>query len=84
MEFIKPERFNGATFQKECDLAGISIISFFDNGEGVLIVEADSKTEKKIVDILANHDGSDTSPTTLEKLELAGIDIDELRAALGL
>jgi hypothetical protein len=84
MKFTKPELFNGKTFERECADAGIQLKSFYDDGEGNIVVDADAKSEAKIAGVLATHDGSDTPLTTLEKLEIAGVDLDELRAALGL
>ncbi len=84
MEFIKPEFFNGKTFEKELAAAKIKIKNFYDNGAGKLIVDADDKFKDAIQSVLNSHDGSDTPMTTLEKLELAGVNLDELRIALGL
>jgi len=84
MEFTKPEPFNGATFTKECEKANVIVENFYDNGEGSLVITADSKLKTTITELLKNHDGSNTSPTTMEKLEAAGISLDELRSILGL
>jgi hypothetical protein len=84
MKIQKPEFFNGDTFMRECANASIKLQSFYDDGEGNLIIDVDNKSESKIASVLAIHDGSNTPLTTLEKLQMAGVNFDELRAALGL
>ncbi len=84
MEFTKPNPFNGTTFNNELEFSKIKIKSFYDDGQGHLVIDADEKLSTAIQGVLNQHDGSPTPPTILEKLESSGINLEELRIALGL
>lgn len=87
MKFIKPDTFNGATFTKECEKANIKINGFFDNGEGLLVIDTDVKNEKAIQTVLNNHDGADIENpeiiarrSALTKLLALGLTEEEIAA----
>lgn len=84
MKFTKPEPFNGKTFSKDLSAKKIKINDFYDDGQGYLIVNSDEKNEQVIQELLSAHDGSAVPLTVSDKLEMAGLDLDELRVALGL
>lgn len=84
MKFTKPNPFNGATFEKELIGKKIKISDFYDDGEGNIVVNADEKFYLAIQSTIENHDGSPIIPSVIEKLESAGVNLDELRVALGL
>ena len=84
MKFIKPEPFNGKTFLDNLEAQKIKINDFYDDGQGYLIVNSDEKNEQVIQELLNAHDGSAVPLTVSDKLEMAGLNLEELRVALGL
>lgn len=81
--FPIPNNLNGTQLLNELAEAGISAKTPLIT-DGLLWLEIKSTQKTKTAEIVANHNGSDTRPTIQEKLAEAGIDLDELRVALGL
>lgn len=87
IKFDKPTNLNGTELLAELNAAGIVITEppFIDgNGEFWLeIAESDKAVAESVV---GNHNGTTVAPelTVAEKLANAGLNIEELKTALGL
>lgn len=97
ISFNKPEKLNGTQLNKELASAGVKLAKNkielpneeyeppVIDGNGVLwlnISEADVTIAEKVV---AAHIGKDPEPKTIEdKLALVGLNLNDLKAALGL
>ena len=79
-EFDIPANLNGGQLENELGLPFGSVYV----RENKLVIVAPELTEKTVADKVKAHKGINTAPTISEKLEAAGIDLDELRVALGL
>lgn len=81
IEITLNKEINGAQLAEEL---GVDIWDLLDTGAGTLQIKKDI-TKKKAEEVLANHvPKAPQAPTIQEKLARAGIDLDELRIALGL
>lgn len=75
----KPTEFNGKQFGEEIGVSYRDIVVIGDE------IHIDTtKTKKQIEDALAKHIPVNEPITIIDKLNKAGIDLDELRVALGL
>jgi hypothetical protein len=89
-KFTKPENLNGAELRDELKRVKISIsddssaVSIDENGELNLEI-SDSDIEKAAL-IVASHNGTIIAPepTITQKLALVGLNLDDLKTALGL
>lgn len=83
LSFDIPQKLNGEQLLEELKAAGIdSDIPVITDGKLWLSVKSSQKTQT--AEIVAAHIGVDRIPTIQDKLTAAGIDLDELRVALGL
>ena len=81
--YPKPENLNGAELIAELAAVGVVVDKVQDNGDNTITVETD---DKKAAAIIANHNGTTVAPelTIQEKLQSVGLNIDDLKAALGI
>lgn len=89
IKFDKPKNLNGAELLAELSAAGVVAndkTSPFIDGNGDFWLDISDKDKTKAATIVASHNGRMIAkePTIAEKLENAGLTVDELKAALGL
>jgi len=83
-QFTKPKNLNGAELMTELAQVDIVVNQIFDNANGVIEFETDNEIlAKSIVDA---HNGTITplEPSVEQKLANVGLNLDDLRSALGL
>jgi hypothetical protein len=83
MEFTKPNSLNGSQLINELKAQGIAVDVIDDNGNGQISFDVAKNKEATASQIVAAHNGTETSPSIGDKLAQAGLTIDELKAALG-
>lgn len=87
LNFTKPVNLNGEELITELKAAGIPVegIPSLD-ADGVLWLEIPEEFKKKAEAVVAKHNGTTVfkEPTVDEKLASVGLDINDLKAALGL
>jgi hypothetical protein len=90
IKFNKPENFNGREIRAQLNTAGVKII---DSSESVLIdnngdlwLEIDPQDEAKAKPIVVAHNGTTVTPepTIERKLSSVGLNLEDLKEALGL
>lgn len=87
--FIKPENLNGSELRQELRDVGIAIsddifaVSLTDN---ILTLDINPADESAAAAIVAAHNGTTVAPelTIEDKLASVGLNLDDLKAALGL
>lgn len=88
IRFDLPTNFNGEQFCEELKDAGISIenkTDLYATSDGVLWLNIETKDTQKTQDVLNAHTPKPVIPLTIaEKLASVGLDLDDLKAALGL
>lgn len=86
--FDKPQDFEGVQFCEELEAAGISInkeTSPLIDGDKNLWLDINSANTQKAQDVLNAHVPKPRpEPTVAEKLASVGLNIDDLKTALGL
>lgn len=82
--FIKPKNLNGAELIIELASAGIVVTEIYDFADGTIGFETDDESTAKTV--VSAHNGTVVAaePTVVEKLASVGLNLDDLKAALGL
>ena len=81
--FEIPQKINGNQLIKELETVGV----FTDTPvitDGKLWLEIDESDKAKAKIVVDQHVGQDYVPTIEEKLQAAGIDLNELKTLLGL
>ena len=90
IKFDKPQNFNGREIRAELNAAGVKII---DSSESVLIdnngdlwLDIAEVDKAKAIPILAAHNGTIVAPepTIEQKLASVGLNVEDLKTALGL
>jgi len=90
IKFNKPENLNGAELLDELAAVGIvldkDLQSPFIDGNGDFWLDVDISNKAQAELVLAAHNGTTIAPepSIQDKLETAGITLDELKVALGL
>ncbi len=88
IRFSKPENFEGVQFCNELETAGVLInreTSPFIDGNGDFWLDIDAKDTSKAQQVLDAHKPKPRpEPTVAEKLASVGLDLDDLKSALGL
>jgi hypothetical protein len=87
IKFEKPVNLNGAELLDELNSAGIVITNKpFVDGNGDLWLDIAKKDEAKAGTIVAAHNGTTVAqePTVEQKLASVGLNLEDLKAALGL
>lgn len=82
--FNKPKNLNGAELLDELKYVNLDVKLIKDNSNGTISFEVDD--EELAAEIVANHNGTVIAPekTVAEKLESVGLNLDDLKVALGL
>jgi hypothetical protein len=92
IKFNKPENLNGAELRIELADEGIQLKGSFNDLNDIYVVgddlflNIDQEFALKANEIVANHNGTILSPqlSVEEKLASVGLNLDDLKAALGL
>jgi hypothetical protein len=87
IKFEKPVNLNGAELLNQLSSAGIAITNKpFVDGHGDLWLDIANKDEAKAKPIVAAHNGTTVAPepTVEQKLASVGLNLEDLKAALGL
>jgi len=82
--FTKPQNLNGAELKSELFSIGIAVDTIIDFGDGTIGFETDN--ESAAAAVVAAHNGTTVAPepTIEDKLQAAGLTLDELKQILGL
>ena len=83
-QFDKPTNLNGAELLAELKAAGIKATKIIQNGNENIEIDVDDEVKAK--PIIEAHNGTviPPEPTLEQKLQSVGLDLDELKSALGL
>lgn len=87
IKFNKPENLNGTELLVELNAGKVKITEPpLIDGNNDLWLEIDAKDETKAKSIVAAHNGTTIAaePTVAEKLASVGLNLDDLKIALGL
>lgn len=90
IKFDKPENLNGAQLLDELSAVGIILDKIKQapviDGNGDFWLDIESADEDKAAEVVAAHNGTTVAsePTIEDKLASVGLNIDDLKAALGL
>lgn len=88
ISFDLPANFNGEQFCKELKNAGINLNhkeDMYATSDGVLWLNIETKDTQKTQDVLNAHTPKPVIPLTIaDKLASVGLDLNDLKAALGL
>lgn len=97
ISFTKPEKLNGLQLNGELIAAGIKLNKSDGSlpnqiweapsidGNGLLWLNINDKDADKASKVIAAHVGKDPEPKTLEeKLAIVGLNLDDLKTALGI
>jgi len=85
--FTKPQNLNGKELLDELSAVGVVVEGLpTDDGAGNLILNIASKDEVKAAAVVAAHNGTTVAPepTVEQKLASVGLNLDDLKQALGL
>ena len=85
--FNRPVNLNGAELLAELNAAGVAITERpFIDGNGDLWLDVASKDKSKAQAVVAAHNGTTVAPepTIEQKLASVGLNLEDLKAALGL
>jgi hypothetical protein len=82
--FTKPQNLNGAELMQELATVGLTVIEIIDHGDGT--IEFDVKDVSKAEIIVDKHNGTILVPelTVEQKLHSVGLNLNDLKIALGL
>lgn len=97
ISFTKPEKLNGLQLNEELIAAGVKLKKAVNplpnqvwespsiDGNNVLWLDIEQGDADKATKVVVAHIGKDPEPKTLEeKLASVGLNLDDLKAALGL
>lgn len=87
IKFNKPENLNGAELLAELATAGVEIKELpFIDGNGDFWLDVKPANQAQTAAIVATHNGTTVppEPTIADKLANAGLNLDDLKVALGL
>lgn len=90
ISFIKPQNLNGAELRQELLEAGVAITqastSVVVEGDGLLYLDILDKDADSATTVVAAHNGTiiPSEPTVADKLASVGLNLDDLKEALGL
>ena len=82
--FTKPENLNGAELMAELAAVGIIVDKVFDNADGT--IGFDTNNESAAATVVAAHNGTTVAPepTIEDKLASVGLNLSDLKTALGI
>lgn len=83
-QFDKPINLNGAELLQELNMAGIKATKIRQSNESTIEIDVDDAN--KAQPIVAAHNGTTkpSEPTIEQKLESIGLNLNDLKSALGL
>ena len=87
INFDKPENLNGAELLAELNAGGVKITNPPEiDGAGDFWLDIAAKDKTKAESIVATHNGTIIAPepSVAEKLQSVGLNLEDLKAALGL
>lgn len=86
MLFTKPTNLNGTQLIAELAVQGITVERITIEANGQLFVPVDAKNEDKAAVVIAAHNGTTVAPepTIEQKLASVGLNLEDLKSALGL
>ena len=90
IKFEKPVNLNGAELLDELAAIGIVLDKVeqapFIDGNGDFWLDVDAADEERVAAVVAVHDGNTTpaEPTVADKLASVGLNLNDLKEALGL
>ena len=87
IKFNKPSKLNGAQLKSELNDVGVKITESPHVVDDSLWLVIDKKDESKAKTVIDDHVGIDTPPVELsidQKLANAGLNLQDLKSALGL
>jgi hypothetical protein len=89
LKFDKPDVLNANQLRSELEANGVLLpktnSDLFDDGSGGLWLEIDDKDEMKAKSIIENHIAKPLpEPSIAEKLASVGLNLNDLKTALGL
>ena len=87
IKFNKPQNLNGAELLSELNSAGVNVIGLpLVDGNKDLWLDIDSADEAKAKSIVESHNGTTIAlePTIEDKLASVGLNLEDLKEALGL
>lgn len=82
--FNKPKNLNGTELKAQLAEVGIIVDEIFDFADGTIGFNTDNKTAAELV--VKGHNGTITAiePTVQEKLASVGLNLNDLKEALGI
>lgn len=87
IQFNKPANLNGAELVAELQIAGVTIDSVpLLDADGKLWLDINSKDVSKAENVIAAHNGTIIAPepSVADKLASVGLNLNDLKAALGI
>jgi hypothetical protein len=90
IKFNKPSNLNGTELRQELNAAGVAITdkpsSVKSDANGNLWLDIADKDEAKAQVVVDAHNGTTVAPelTVADKLQSVGLNLEDLKAALGL
>ena len=90
IKFNKPTNLNGAELRQELNATGVTISNDLNSvtidANGDLWLDIASKDEAKAESVVEAHNGTTVAPepTVADKLANAGLNLEDLKSALGL
>jgi hypothetical protein len=87
IKFIKPENLNGAELLTELTNAGVEVKELpYIDGNGDFWLDVKESDKAQTITIVAAHNGTiiPPEPTIEQKLASVGLNVEDLKAALGL
>ena len=85
--FTKPKNLNGTELLNELKNVGVNVKGLpIDDGEGHLLLDIEAKDESVAASIVAAHNGTTIAPepSVEDKLASVGLNLEDLKAALGI
>jgi hypothetical protein len=82
--FDRPTNLNGAELIEELATAGLTVTEIIDHSDGT--IEFNISDVVKAKQVVGEHNGTTTAPelTIEQKLKSVGLDLNDLKVALGL
>jgi hypothetical protein len=90
LRFDRPENLNGTELRNELKAAQIPVSDdmnfLLDDGQGNLFIGISASYKTQAAEIVAAHNGTTVAPepTVADKLASVGLNLDDLKSALGL
>ena len=82
--FPKPKNLNGSELKQQLAEVGIIVTEIFDFADGTIGFQTDNEAAALLVVKAHNGNTIPTEPTVADKLASVGLNLDDLKEALGL